>query len=194
MVARSRARTFLAPPSAGSALMRVARALLFGLLVASVPSPARAKLEHEVKAAYLFKFLSYVEWPLSALGDERAPIVIGVLGAEEVRAALQEVVSHREAQGHRIEVREVTPEESPTATHVLFVGNSAATELPKVAGRPGVLLVTEFEGALEEGAMINLVRVGDRIRFEVAPETARRKGLHISSRVLALAHFVKSGD
>lgn len=173
--------------------MRLARLVLFGFLVAFAPSSARAKLEHEVKAAYLFKFLSYVEWPPSVL-DEGATIIIDVLGADEVRNELRGIVLDREAQGHPIEVRETSPEESPVGAHVLFIDRSAAAELPKVAGQPGVLLVTEFEGALEEGAMINLVRVGDRIRFEVAPETARRAGLHIPSRVLALAHYVKSGD
>jgi hypothetical protein len=78
--------------------------------------------------------------------------------------------------------------------HVLFVGRSAAGSLLGLATGSGVLLISEAEGALEDGAMINLIRVGDRIRFEVAPQVAERNGLHISSRVLALAHFVKAGD
>lgn len=167
--------------------------LLFGVLMGLTPSFARAELEHEVKAAYLFKFLSYVEWPPSALGDEKAPIVIGVLNAEEVRFALKDIVSDRMAQGHPVEVRALRPNESLSGAQVLFVGKSAAAELPRIAGRAGVLLVSEFEGALDRGAMINLVRVGDRVRFEVAPEVAHDSGLHISSRVLALAESVKSG-
>jgi hypothetical protein len=76
----------------------------------------------------------------------------------------------------------------------MFVGHSAAAELPRIAGQTGVLLVSESEGALDDGAMINLVRAEDRVRFEVAPQVAIRSGLHISSRVLALAQFVRSGD
>jgi hypothetical protein len=173
--------------------MRCLRPLLFGLLVMLAPSVAGAGLEQEVKAAYLFKFLSYVEWSPSALDDAEAPFVIGVLDAEDVRAALQVIVSDQVARGHRGVVRAIRRDESLSGVHVLFVGRSATAELPKLAGRPGILLVSESEGALDKGAMINLVRVEDRVRFEIAPQAAERSGLHISSRLLSLAQFVKAG-
>jgi hypothetical protein len=168
------------------------RLLLIALLVSSTPTVAHAELEHELKAAYVFKFLTYVEWPASAFPDEHAPIVIGVLDAEEVRDALTDIVSARRAQGRRIAVRRFGGDESTSGVHVLFFGRSAVRELPKFAGRSGVLLMSEAEGALDRGSMINLLRVGDRVRFEVDPDAAERSGLHISSRVLPLAQFVKS--
>jgi hypothetical protein len=171
--------------------MGLVRPLLFGLLVALMPSFAHAQFEQEVKAAYLFKFLSYVEWPPSALGGEGEPIVIAVLDAEDVRVALQSIVAGRLAKGHPVEVRAFRAHESLSGVHVLFVGRSAAAECRKIVGQAGVLLVSESEGALDRGAMINLLLVEDRIRFEIAPETADRSGLRISSRVLALAQFVK---
>lgn len=173
--------------------MGFVRPLLCGLL-ALAPSLARAGLEEEVKAAYVFKFLSYVEWPASAFDGDGAPIVVGVLGAEEVRVALKDIVSDRMAQGRRVDVRALEPKHSPAGMHVVYVGRSAAGELPRLASRRGVLLVSEREGALDRGAMINLLRVGDRVRFEVAPEESERSGLRISSRLLSLAQFVKSGS
>lgn len=149
-------------------------------------------MEHEVKGAYLFKFLSYVEWPASAFGGPHAPFVIGVLEGEEVRAALADIVRGREVQGRPIEVRRLRSGETPEGTHVLFVGREATASLPQLLGRPGTLIVGEEEGALDRGAMINLLRVENRIRFEVAPQAAERSGLHISSRLLALAHAVRA--
>jgi hypothetical protein len=76
---------------------------------------------------------------------------------------------------------------------MLFVGRAAAASLPKLGAQPGVLVVSEAEGALEHGAMINFVGIDGRVRFEVAPEAAERRGLRISSRMLAVAQHVRPG-
>lgn len=149
-------------------------------------------MEQEVKAAYLFKFLSYVEWPAAAFGGPHAPFVIGVLESEEVRGALAGIVRGREVQGRPVEVRRLRDGETTEGAHVLFVGREATASLPQLLGRPGLLIVGEEEEALDLGAMINLLRLDNRIRFEVAPQAAERSGLHISSRLLALAHAVRA--
>jgi hypothetical protein len=156
------------------------------------PAAARAQMEHEVKAAYLFKFLSYVEWPAGAFGGAETPFVIGVLDAEEVRISLAEIVRNRRAQGRPIEVRRLEKGEAPEGMHAVFVGRAAAEGLPRLVGRPGLLIVGEDDWALDRGAMINLLRIENRVRFEVAPLAADRSGLHISSRLLVLAHGIKA--
>lgn len=155
------------------------------------PASAHAQMEQEVKAAYLFKFLSYVEWPPAAFGGPHAPFVIGVLESEEVRGALADIVRGREVQGRPVEVRRLRDGETTEGAHVLFVGRDATASLPQLLGRPGLLIVGEEE-ALDRGAMINLLRIENRIRFEVAPQAAERSGLHISSRLLALAYAVRA--
>ena len=184
-------RPFLTRPFLTRHLPRLP--LFVPLLALLAPAQAGAPLEPQVKAAYLFKFLSYVDWPDQAFPRPDAPMVIGVLGADDVRGSLQEIVRGRAAQGHPIEVRSLQPGESAEGLHVLFVGRSASGELPKVAGLPGVLLVSEFEGALDQGAMVNLVHAGEHVRFEVAPKAAESRGLHISSRMLTVAQYVKPG-
>ena len=77
--------------------------------------------------------------------------------------------------------------------HILFVGRGSTAQLRKLAAMPGVLLVAESEGALEHGAIINFVVRDDRVRFEVAPEEAERRGLRIGARMLAVALRVKGG-
>jgi hypothetical protein len=158
-----------------------------------VPHAALAQLAHEVKGAFLFKFLSYVEWPEDALGGPHAPFVIGVLGDEEVRGALQQIVEGREAQGRPVEVRRLKNGDGPEGLHMLFAGRGSVQELARYVGRRGLLLVGDSDDGLARGAMINLLLAENRVRFEVAPEAAERAGLHISSRMLALAQGVKPG-
>jgi hypothetical protein len=169
------------------------RFLAAASLALLVPQVALAQLAHEVKAAFLFKFLSYVEWPEDALGGPHSPLVIGVLGDEEVRGSLQEIVQGRQVQGHPVEVRRLKAGDAPDGLHMLFAGRDSVPELGRCAGRRGLLLVGDSDDGLARGAMINLILAENRIQFEIAPEAAARAGLHISSRMLALAQFVKPG-
>ncbi len=169
------------------------RAFLAGLaLLASCAALAQPQ-EHEVKAAFVLKFLWFVGLPAQSFARAGAPLVIGVLGADDVHFALQEIVPGRSAQGRPLEVRKLKEGERTAGLHLLFVGRAAAAALPKLAAQPGLLVVSEADGALEQGAMINFLRVDGRVRFEVAPDAAERRGLRISSRMLAVAQHVKPG-
>jgi hypothetical protein len=170
------------------------RTFLLALGFAVSCAAAAQPQEHEVKAAFLFKFLSFIEWPAQSFARPGAPLVIGVLGADDVHFALQEIVPGRSAQGRPLEVRKLRDGERTVGVHVLFVGRAAAAAaLPKLPAQSGLLVVSEADGALEQGAMINFLRVEGRVRFEVAPDAAERRGLRISSRMLAVAQHVKPG-
>ena len=170
------------------------RLLAAAALALLVPQAALGQAAHEVKGAYLFKFLSYVEWPDDMLAGPHAPLVIGVLGDEPVRGALEEIVQGRQAQGHPVEVRRLKNGDAADGLHMLYAGKDSVQELARYAGRRGLLLVGNSDDGLARGAMINLVLAENRVRFEVAPEPAERAGIHISSRMLALAQFVKPGS
>ena len=167
-----------------------AAAWLLALSCAAFAQP----LEHEVKAAFLFKFLSFVEWPPAALGAPGAPLVIGVAGADGAAAALQQMAAGRSAQNRPVEVRRLGEGEPATGVHMLFLGRGAAPrlrELARAAPPQPLLIVCEWDGALEQGAAINFVLAEARVRFEAAPEAAERRGLRISSRMLAVALNVR---
>ena len=172
--------------------MRHLRSLLVAL-ACLMPALAAAQAEHEVKAAFLVRFLSFVEWPESAFPRPESPIVIGVMGSDEVLAALQEITTGRVVQARPVQVRRMKEGESAAGVQLLFVGRAAASVLPKVAGTPGVLVVAESEGSLERGATVNFVRRDARVRFEVALDAAERQGLRISSRMLSVAQHVRQG-
>lgn len=169
------------------------RALVAGIALLAAFGARAQPLEHDVKAAFLYRFLSFVDWPAQAFPRADSPIVIGVLGADDVHGSLEQAVQGRLAQGRPVHIRRLKEGERASGVQVLFVGRAAMAQLPKVTGPPGLLIVTEADGALDQGSMINFVRSDGRVRFEVAPEAAERRGLRISSRMLAVALHVKTG-
>lgn len=165
----------------------LARVLLAcGLAAAGAPALAQSAQEHEVKAAFLFRFLSFMEWPQAS----QAPIIVGFVGADDVAAELERVVPGRSAQGRPVSVRRLKPGESAAGVHVVMVG---ATESERIAplARQGAFVVAESNGALDRGAVINFVTEEGRVRFEVSLPAAERARVRISSRMLAVARDVR---
>ena len=151
-------------------------------------------LESSVKAAFLYKFAGFVEWPAGVFQAPESPIVIAVIGDDAVAENLSVMVIGRSAQGRSIAVRRLAPKQSVAGAHMLFVGKDAAESVESVTGRlesQPVLLVTDSAGALEHGSMINFVLVDNRLRFEIALDTAERHGLKLSSRLLDVALEVR---
>jgi hypothetical protein len=152
--------------------------------------------EASVKAAYLLKFLNYVQWPAASLGAEDAPYVVGVASDDAMFAELQRQTSGRFIQRHPVTVRRLSGE-LPAGLHVLFIGAHAErarlTALLRQAQGQPVLVVTDTDGALELGSMINFRLVDERVRFEVALEPVKRANLELNTRLLSVAIAVNKG-
>jgi hypothetical protein len=149
--------------------------------------------EATVKAAFLYKFAGYVDWPASAFPASDATFVFGVVGNDEVAAELAKVAAGRQIGAHPVVVKRLREGEPLRGIHVIFVGRSAADRLAtliRAAQLPALLIVTETERGLEAGSAINFVVAEDRVGFEVSLDAAERNGLKISSRMLAVARRV----
>lgn len=157
-------------------------------------APGAIALENSLKAAFLYKFADYVDWPAEAFPTPDAPITIAVVDDDIVAERLAEMTVDRTAQGRPIAVQRLAADQPVARAHILFVGGGAADRLgalaQRVAGQP-VLLVTDTEGALQRGSMINFVIAERRLRFEVALDAAENSGLRLSSRLLAVALDVR---
>lgn len=150
--------------------------------------------EYQVKAAFLYNFAKFVEWPNSAFKSPQEPISICIIGQNPFGGALEEAIRGKEIEGRRLVIHEV-PDGAPTgACHILFVGSSehkhfrALTETLKA---PGILTVGEAPWFGSEGGMINLKLDGGKVRFEINVEAADQRQLRISSKLLSLAQVVK---
>lgn len=164
--------------------------LACGLLPAS--AAAQQPTEAGVKAAFLYKFAGYIEWPAGAFNTPDAPFVIGVTGADEVAAELERLVPGRSINNRPVVVRRFREGEPPKGAHLVFVGRGEPNvrAVVRAAQRSGALTVTETEHGLEAGSSINFVVVDDRVGFEVSLDAADRGGHRISSRMLAVARRV----
>ncbi len=172
---------------------------LLVLVAWSAPSPygedSPPLAEQRIKAAFLYKFLSYVEWPPGAIADDATPIVVGVIGADAIADELRGIVAGRTLGQHPIEVRTLDAAQPlPATLRVLFVGRDDAGLLARLAPqaqRQAILLVTDFADGLDRGSVINLVVRDNHVRFEVSLDAAQRNGLKVSSRMLAVALAVR---
>ncbi len=143
--------------------------------------------ESHVKAAFVYKFTGYVDWPDSAFDGPGAPFVMGVLGADVLLNELSQLAAGRKVHDRRIVVRKLTAGDAVSGLHMLFVGRAETlrAEVPKT-----VLVVTESEGAMPRGSMVNFVLVDRHVRFEIALPPVEKAGLRMSSRLLAVAQKV----
>jgi hypothetical protein len=175
----------LEPMNAAARLAGACLALALGL----TPQDALAQQsEQSVKAAFLYRFAAYVEWPAAVPTD--APFVIATLGADDVAAELSSMLPGRAVAGRPAVLRTVKEGESLQGVQMLFIGKRATD--PRAAIRAaherGILTVTEV--GLEAGGVINFVVAENRVAFEVSLEAAERSGHRISSRMLAVARRV----
>ena len=169
-------------------------------IAAGIAAPRAAQAdaqadEYRVKAAFLYKFGSYVEWPSGSFARSDSPVTIGVMGADALADELAQIVAGRNVNGRPVLVRKLRPGDPIAGLHVLFVGRSDGPRLAEIlaAARGRALLtVTESEEGLELGSVINFVVVEDKVRFDIAPPPSESSNVKISARLLGVARKVVS--
>lgn len=171
----------------------LAAAVLAGAGYAAAQPGAAVLSERSVKAAFLYKFTEYVDWPEGA-GAPDEPFTIGVLGSGAFADELLRMTEDRSVNRRFIKVRRVAPDDAVDDLQVLFVADDHRGKLGELLlptrGRP-ILTVTESEGALADGSIINFTVMGDRVRFEVSLDAADASMLKLNSRLLAVAQTIR---
>jgi YfiR/HmsC-like len=155
---------------------------------------APAVSEYDVKAAFLFNFAKFVEWPPPAFADDREPIVIAVLGTDPFGAALDRALAGKTIRGRSIVVRRFPTVDRIEACHVLFVSRSESQRFSEILARLGrspVLTVGDDDHFAEAGGMMSFVVERNHVRFDVGLRAAREAGLNLSSELLKVARVVR---
>jgi hypothetical protein len=178
------------------AVLRVLLGLTTGWL-AFAPREAPAQLavpnEYQVKAAFLFNFVQFVEWPHGAFTNSDTPFCIGVLGDDPFGTALDETVRGETVQNRRLIVQRSRQVENLKDCQLIFISKSETERVPGILGELDpvpVLTVSETQGFAQRGGIINLYLAANKVRFEINPAAARRKGLKISSELLSLGKII----
>jgi len=178
-------------------ITNIAALLLAVVLPAAFAADNAQDAENRIKAAFLYHFCNYVQWPESAFAAPGDELVIGVAGPEAIVQAVDAAVSQRAANGHPMRVRRVSSGDQLDGVHLLYVDADATLDVDRlataIAGR-AVLVVTDRPGGLDAGSVINFVIENDKVRFDVALDEARARELRVSAQLLTVARNVREAD
>jgi hypothetical protein len=168
-----------------------------GLWVAMQPALAQTdalRAERQIKAAFLLKFLGFVDWPPPAFETNETPLRVGLVGADALADDLVQVARRRQINGRPVQVRKLSTSEPPTGLHALFIGRVATAQMADLLAlarrQPLLLVIADADDATAQGAAIAFAVADDKVRFDVAPAAAEQAGLKISSRLMAVARRV----
>jgi hypothetical protein len=164
-------------------------------LVTTAPSLGAASYsEDAVKAAYLYRFTQYIEWPESS--THQIPFIIAVVDAPGVAAELRKILPTHKVKNTEAQVREVTRLQDLGTAQMVYVGPATADRrdiIVALSAKP-VLVVTDADQGLGMGSVLNFVMQNNRVRFEVSLVAADRSGLRISAELLGVAARVQSSE
>jgi hypothetical protein len=174
-------------------LARVILATLVGVpLIAGTPQ--RPLDEYQVKAAFLYNFAKFVEWPADTFEDPSQAFVFCVLGEDPFGRALDEVLDGRKIDGRALTVRRISDAHRVGGCQILFVSSSEPKSVLAVLagiGESGLLTVGESDTAAADGMIIDFTLENGKIRFVINAAEAEREKLRFSSRLLSLATIVR---
>lgn len=171
--------------------LRVLAGLLLVLILPPAVPAQNGPPVYDLKAAFLYHFGQFVEWPEKSFANPGAPLVIGIYGADPFHGDLERIVAGQNINGHPVVIRQAVKLSDLKVCNVVFIN---AAEQPHQAGilealnGGAVLTVTEDMNQFSQsGFMINLFVEDDKVRFQINEEAARRAGLKISPKLLTLA-------
>ena len=153
----------------------------------------------QVKAAYLYNFAKFVRWPDDVFEDDKAPVLIGVLGNDPFGHVLDDTVKGKKIGERPIQIQRFdwNKEEDRSRLldcHVLYISSSEQyrfDDIHEALDKHPMLLVGDVEDFAANGGMIGLMLEKGRIRFQINRVAVARAKLRISARLLKLARIVE---
>jgi len=149
-------------------------------------------VEYEVKAAFLYNFAKFVDWPPQAFGSAGDPFAFCIAG-DAFAGALERVLNAETLNGRRMVVRRIAPADNLQGCQIIYVASSEDRRYPQITtlGNAPVLTVGETQDFIDSGGMIRFIETGHRIQFQINTEAAERASLKLSSKLLRLAEIVR---
>lgn len=176
----------MATPSATFSLLAAVLTMAAGSLGHAADAVTK---EYKLKAAFIYNFAKFVEWPASSFPNAGSPIVIGILGGNPFGEELSNTVKDRRIRGRSLEIRHVGTAAQAKGTQVLFVGAGEERNFGSIRNAlgAGVLTVGESPQFAKQGGTINFLQQGNKLRFEINMADANRRGLKVSAQLQKLA-------
>jgi hypothetical protein len=163
-----------------------------GLLLAASASHAQTPKpsEYQLKAAFLYNFAKFVDWPADAAANDKAQFVIGILGDNPFGRDLENTVAGKKINDRPISIQLFHTAAEASHCQILFISSSEKkrfTEIIQSLHTNAILTVGETDRFIEAGGMVNFVLEDSKIRFRINDGAAKASRLKISSKLLSLA-------
>lgn len=148
--------------------------------------------EYEIKGAFLYNFINFIQWPAGIFESAESPFLLGVIGASDKVKVIQKSLAGQTIKNHPLKVVAVAVEDNSQDYQMIFIMKGVIDRkqlvrlLKKVEGQP-VATIGESVDFIELGGIINFVTTNKKLKFQINPSAARAGGLIISSRLLKLA-------
>lgn len=164
------------------------------LLLTLQASSAEWTLEDKLKAAVLYNFAKFVEWPSEDFAnDDKAPIVIGILGADPFGPEFDKAMLEKTASGRKVVIKRYNNAKDARACHILFIAPSENHRLPQILAAvkgTNILTVGEAPRFTALGGVIRLYLEEGQVRFEINLDAVKRTKLQVNAELLQLAKIV----
>jgi len=150
--------------------------------------------EYKVKAAFLYNFVRFIEWPHHAFPAPESPLIVGIIGEDPFEGLLDKMLEGKSLDKRPFLVKRLRSSADSRECHIIFISASATGRLPLILNsieRSPILTVGEEAEFARQGGIINFVIVDGKVQFEINPRAAERAGLKISARLLSLARVVE---
>ena len=174
--------------------LAIAGLLILGTGSAAIPAEVAPSNEYELKAAFLYNFIKFTEWP-EEMGKGDEPFIISILGKDPFGGALDRIIEGETVHNRKIVARRFPRmEQSALNSHVLFISPSEENNLAailKLLEGQAVLTVSEIGNFTQRGGVIYLKKENNRIVFDVDLAAAKRAGLSMNAQLLKLAKVVR---
>ena len=175
------------------ALMLLAAGFAAPGTAAQTPQPAGVT-EYQVKAAFLFNFAKFIDWPPQKFPRPDSPLIIGLMGEDPFEGSLDALIQNQTIHKRPLELRRLKAGEDAKPCHILFVSRSEKSRLAEILSSvrgASVVTVSDTDQFLEQGGMINFFMESESVKFAINVEAAEQAGLALSSKLLAVARIVK---
>jgi hypothetical protein len=167
-------------------------ASVLGMTMVDIPAETKPSPEYLIKAAFLFNFAKFVEWPADAFKDDLSPINLCILGTDPFGPAL-DTLKDKTIKGRPFKIKRANKVDDIEACHILFISASEKGNLKQILyalRNSHTLTVSEIEGFAQMGGIINFIIVNKKVHFEINLDAAEHSRLQMSSQLLKLAKIV----
>jgi hypothetical protein len=146
--------------------------------------------EQQLKAAFIYNFIQFTEWPSASFGDASSPVMLGVVADPGMADMLTKALQGKKANGRDIQVRKFNPGEKVDACHVLYVGYPERDRLGEFLRAGGACLIIGDWGTFtSQGGIIRFLTEDNKLRFEINVAAAEQRNLKFSAKLLKLARI-----